>query len=68
MQRLTPEITGGKKQSEAALIAIRVNSLCYVAYVSTKKKRTTHAHGQFFSDVPLSSYVTDQPNVPIGPG
>jgi hypothetical protein len=68
MQHLTPQITGGKKQNEAALVAIRVNLLCYVTYVSTKKKRTSCAYGQFLSSVSLSSYVADQPNVPIGPG
>lgn len=55
MRRLTPQITGGKKQSKAALIAIRVNLLCHVAYVSTKKKRTSYARGQFLSSVPLAS-------------
>ena len=68
MRRVTPRITGGKKQSEAALIAIRVNLLCYEPYVSTKKKRTAYAHGQFLSPVTLPSYVSNQPNVPIGPG
>jgi hypothetical protein len=56
---LTPQITGGKKQSDAALIAIRVNLLCYVVYISAKEERITYAHGKFLYFTPLSSYVTD---------
>jgi hypothetical protein len=65
---LAPQITGGKKHREAMLIAIRVNLLCYVVYISIKKKRTTYAQGKRLSTVPLLSKISTQANEPIGPG